>query len=69
MVCGKEHTHAMTLVVDPCLVCGNNKDATTLMDPYVVCGKNTHAMTLVVVPRVVCGKEHTCNDSSVGLWF
>ena len=25
-------------------------------------------MTLVD-PCVVCGKEHTCNDSSAGLWF
>ena len=30
------------------------KHAMTLVDPYVVCGKNTHAMT-VVDPYVVCG--------------
>ena len=26
-----------------------NKHAMTLVDPYVVCGRNIHAMTLVVV--------------------
>ena len=50
----------------------------TLVDPYVVCGKNRHAMTLGMVheknqnamtlvdPYVVCLEEHTCNDSSCG---
>ena len=64
MVYGKEHTcndhwwihvwfvekntHAMTLVVDPCVVCGNNAHAMTLVvDPCVVCGNNTHAMTVM----------------------
>ena len=32
---------------------------TLVVDPYVVCGKNTHAMTLDVVSK----KEHTCNDT------
>ena len=35
----------MTLVV----VTKKNTHAMTLVDPYVLCGKNTHAMTLVVI--------------------
>ena len=48
----------MSLVVDPCVVYGNNTYAMTLVvDPCVVCGNNTHAMTLVVNPCVVCGNN------------
>ena len=55
----------MTLAV----VHENNTHAMTLVDPYVVCEKNTHAMTLAVVheknthamtlvdPCVVCEKN------------
>ena len=55
-----------------------NTHPMTLVDPYVVCGKNTHAMTLGVVheknrhamtlvdPYVVCLEEHTCNDTGCG---
>ena len=39
----------MTLVVDPCVVCGNNTHAMTLVDPYVVHEKNRHAVKLGVV--------------------
>ena len=40
-----------------------------LVDPYVVCGKNTHAMT---TGGSMCGlwKEHTCNDHwLIHKWF
>ena len=43
-------------LVDPYVVCEKNTHAMTLVDPYVVCGKNTHAMTLVD-PYAVCGKN------------
>ena len=43
-----KRTHiSMTMVV----VSKKNTDAMTLVDPYVVCEKNTHAMTLVVVTK------------------
>ena len=56
-----------------------SRHAITLVDPCVVCEKNTHAITLGVVheknrqamtlmdPYVVCLEEQTCNDSSCGL--
>ena len=48
-------------LVDPCVVCGKNTHAMTLVGPYGVCEKNTHAMTLVD-PYVVCGKNtHAMN--------
>ena len=43
MVCEK-NSHERTLVV----VSKNSTHAITLVDPYVVCEKNTHAMTLNV---------------------
>ena len=46
----------------PASVCVSVNDEIIHGIPY------THAMSLVD-PCVVCGKEHTCNDSSVGLWF
>ena len=64
----------MTLAV----VHEKNRHAMTLVDPCVVCEKNTHAMTLGVVheknrhamtlvdPYVVCLEEHTCNDIGCG---
>ena len=62
----------MTLVVDPCVVCGKQQThaMTLVVDPCVVCENNTHAMTLVVDPCVVCGKEHTCNGHwLIHMWF
>ena len=54
-----KRTHISMTLVDPYVVCEKNTYAMTLV---VISNKNTHAMTLVD-PRVVCEKNTHFNDT------